>query len=131
MRVSKFLPAIIFITLLCLLYVWQQTEIFRLAYVAQKHESVFQNLLDKNTVLRYNIKSNSSLIRICNKFSTQTDFEMPDNYHLVRLEYYKENLRLAQSQSNKESIISRIFGIKRQAEAKTVKSPNPLMVGSD
>ena len=131
MRVSKFLPAIIFITLLCLLYVWQQTEIFRLAYVAQKHESAFQNLLDKNTVLRYNIKSNSSLIRICNKFSTQTDFEMPDNYHLVRLEYYKENLKLAQSQSNKESIISRIFSIKRQAEAKTVKSPNPLMVGSD
>ena len=129
MRIPKFLAVIFFITLLSLLYVWQQTEIFRLAYAAQKQQTSCQNLLDKNTVLRYNIKRDSSLTRICNKFSQQADFQMPETYQLVRLEYSKGNTVLSESQP-KEGILSRLFGIKRQAEAKTIKSPNPLVVGS-
>jgi len=130
MRIPKFLAAIFFITLLSLLYVWQQTEIFRLAYAAQKQQTSFQNLLDKNTVLRYNIKRDSSLTRLGNKFFQQSDFQMPKTYHLVRLEYSKGNMALSESRPNKEGILSRLFGIKRQAEARTIKSPNPLVVGS-
>ena len=114
------------VTLFSLLYVWQQTEIFRLAYLAQKNESAAQNLLDKNTILRYNIKRNSSLISIGNKFSKTADFQMPDTYQLVRLEYPGEIVKANRPLSNKENIISRLFGIKRQAEAKTVRPPTAL-----
>lgn len=130
MKLPRFLLISLFITSSSLFYVWQQSEIFRFAYIAQKQQTAFQNLLDKNTILRYNINKDSSLTRICGRFSKQADFQMPETYQLVRLEYSQENVRLSESQSKKESMLSRLFGIKRQAEAKTIKSSNPLLVES-
>ena len=126
MRLSKFLSVTALITSFSLLYVWQQTEIFRLAYLSQKKETVAQNLLDKNTVLRYNLKRDSSLISICNKVPEAADFQIPDTYQLVRTGYAGEILEAKGFLSNRENIISLLFGIKRQAEAKTVKSPTTL-----
>ena len=85
MRLSRFLSVIFFITGLCLLHVYQQTEIFRYAYAGQKKLGLMQDLLDKNVVLRYNIEKNTSLVRIGDKISEDKDFEMPDSYRLVRL----------------------------------------------
>ncbi len=126
MRLSGFMCLAVFGTLFSLLYVYQQTEIFRLAYDGQKKVSLVEDLLDKNTILRYNISQNSSLIRIGNKVSSGTDFQMPDTYKLVKLTY-----PLAGSQANKyvikkETVVSRLFGIKRQAEAKTITSSAPF-----
>lgn len=120
MRVSRFLSIIGFITLLSLLYVYQQTEIFRLAYAGQKKESAFTELLDKNTILRYNIGRNASLVHIASKISASADFQMPDSYRLVRLRSSRQGFRLAEESVNKETLLSRLFGIKRQAEAKTI-----------
>lgn len=111
---------ITFITFFSLLYVWQQTEIFRLAYEGQKNFTVFQDLLDKNNLIRYNIKRNASLIRIDNKVSKIADFQMPDNYRLVRLTQPSQNIRVSKYLPKKANIVSRIFSIKRQAEAKTI-----------
>lgn len=119
MRMPKFLSIIISMTILSLLYVHQQTEIFRLAYLGEKKMSVFQDLLDKNTVLRYNIGSSASLTRLGNKVSNGKDFQMPDTYRLVKVARPQE-VRLAQGLTNKENIVSRIFSVKRQAEAKTI-----------
>lgn len=113
-----------FITFFSLIYVWQQTEIFRIAYEGQKNLNVFEDLLDKNTLLRYNIKTKGSLIQLGDKVSEDTDFQMPDTYRLVRLNYANKNLKLAR-QSNKENIFSRFFSIKRQAEAKTISNLRP------
>ena len=120
MRLSKFLSVTSIATLCCLLYVYQQTEVFRLAYLGQKKESSFVDLLDKNAFLRYNIEKNASLIRIGNKVFQASDYQMPDTYRLVRLAQPLENLKLARNKYKKENLLSRIIGIKRQAEARTI-----------
>ena len=64
MKLSKFFSAVVFITSFSVLYVYQQSEIFRLAYLGQKKQSVFTELLDKNTALKYNINKSSSLVKV-------------------------------------------------------------------
>jgi len=120
MRLNKFLSIVVFITFFSVLYVYQQSEIIRLAYAGQKHHVVFQDLLDKNSVLRYNIEKNSSLVNIGNSLSNRSDFQMPDKYQLVKLVPTSEGVTLAEADGNKPGIVSRIFGLNRRAEAKTV-----------
>lgn len=105
-----------------LLYVYQQTEIIRLAYVGQKSQVAFDELLDKNNILRYNIKKNASLVCIGGRVWGGSDFQMPENYQLVRLAPSEEALGIKGNlfSRGKETVLSRVFGIKRQAEAKTV-----------
>ena len=120
MRLNKFLSTVTIITLFSVLYVYQQSEVFRLAYVGQKKQSVFQDSLDKNSVLRYNINQNTSLVYIGNKVLSNTDFQMPDNYRLVRMTLSGEAIATSRTQGGRENMLSRIFGIKRQAEARTI-----------
>jgi len=119
MKLSRLIFIITFTTLFSLLYVWQQTEAFRLAYTGQRSLTAFQDLLDKNTVLRYNIQKNGSLISIGNKVYDSADFQIPGKYQLVRVRSTGKALRVAQRLPNKENMFTRLFGIKRQAEAMT------------
>jgi hypothetical protein len=119
MKLSKFLLIAFFATCFCLLYVYQQTEIFRLAYLGKKQQA-FQDLLDKNSILRYNIKKQASLVSIGNKISGYTDFQIPDTYRLVKLASAEGSLRAQAQPRNKATMLSRIFSIKEQAEAKTI-----------
>lgn len=119
MRLPKFLLSVFFITLCALAYVHQQTAIFKFAYLGQRRLANFEDLLDKNAILRYNIEKNSSLFLIGSRILEHADLEIPNSYHLVRLNP-QEELRLTNRPINKESIFSRILGIKRQAEAKTL-----------
>lgn len=91
-----------------------------MAYVGQKNQACFQDLLDKNTILRYNIERNASLISIGNKISGSKDFQMPDSYRLVKLSATKEGFRINSGNPAKQTLIARIFGIKSQAEAETI-----------
>lgn len=121
MKLSKILSTLFFLTLFSLLYIYLQTEIFRLAYLGQKKQAVFQDLLDKNSVLRYNISQSSSLINIANKLSKESGLEMPGSYRLVRLSGSGEGPKLARQPSNRETFFARVFGVRRQAEARTIK----------
>lgn len=118
MRLNKFLSMVISVTLFSLLYVYQQTEILRNAYVEQKQYVVFQDLLDKNSILRYNIEKNCSLVNIGGSVANHSDFQMPDKYQLVRLVPSRDGVTLARGAVSKETLLSRVFGLKRQAEAK-------------
>jgi hypothetical protein len=120
MKVLKFLLLVSVLTAFIFLYGYQQSEIFRLGYLIDKKQEKFQELLDKNTLLRYNVQKNASLIRLGAKFSGCADFQMPDTYRLVKVVYPAANLKLAGQFAKKESIFVRIFGVKRQAEAKTI-----------
>ncbi len=121
MRLSKFLATVSLVTFISCLYVYQQTEILRLAYLGQKEKTTFEDLLDKNSFLRYNLEKGISLVRIGDRVSQAADFQMPDIYRLVRLAPAQENLKLkAQQGPNRKNIVARLFGVKRQAEAKTV-----------
>jgi len=123
MRLSKFLSSVTIVTLFSLLYVYQQTEVFRLAYVGQKKSAYLADLLDKTNILRYNIDKKASLVEIGSKISGCADFQMPDTYRLVRLSPGQEGLRLEARQNAplRQTVFSRIFGINRQAEAKTIE----------
>jgi hypothetical protein len=120
MKVSTFLMVVTVGTAVAVLYVFQQTEIFRLAYACQKNHAAFQELLDKNTVLRYNIQKSASLIRIGDKVSRQENFQLPDAYRLVKLKCPPTLVRVSQPQPQRETLVYRLFGIKREAEARTL-----------
>jgi len=120
MRLSRFLILVSLVTSFSLLYVYQQSEIFRLAYAGQKRVTRFEDLLDKNAVLKYNIAKNVSLTRIGSKVSADPDFQMPDTYRLVRLMRPLRGIKVNRYVQKKEPLLSRLFGVKRQAEAMTI-----------
>lgn len=120
MKLSKFLSVVGLITAISLLYVYQQTEIFRLAYLAQKQQALFQELLDKNCILRYNMEKGASLINLSSVSGGDSDFEMPDSYRLVRLRNSYQGSKVKIQSSSSQTLLSRLFGIKAQAEAKTI-----------
>ncbi len=102
-------------TVVSLLYVYQQTEIFRLAYVGQKRQVLLDDLLDKNTLLRYNIERQSSIVHIGEKISASADFQMPEAYRYVRVPTPPAGAGPAVGVQ--ETLLSKIFGPKTQAEA--------------
>ncbi len=128
MRLSKFILAAVLITSLSLFYVCQQTEIIRLAYIGQKKLCMFQESLDKNSMLRYNLKRKTSLINIGNRISNSDDFYMPGTYCIVKLAPSKQNGGFANRKADKKiSLVSLIFGIKRQAQAQTLDNKSPFL----
>ena len=120
MKMTKFFSMVVFITSFSVLYVYQQSEIFRLAYLGQKKQATFTELLDKNTALRYNINKSSSLVNIGGRINETREFQMPDNYRFVKFVSSKEGLRLANQNQDRVGFMARIFGLKREAQAKTI-----------
>jgi hypothetical protein len=120
MKLTKFFSAVVFITSFSVLYVYQQSEIFRLAYLGQKKQAVFTELLDKNTALRYNINKSSSLVNIGERISNTGDFAMPDNYRYVKFISTPTGLKVANQNQVREGLLARIFSLKREAQAKTI-----------
>lgn len=120
MRVPKFLLSVSVFTLFVMVYVHQQSAIFRMGYLIDRKQAKFQDLLDKNALLRYNVQRDASLVRIAERLSKCGDFQMPDTYRLVKLELPVENQRLIVQAPKRETLIARIFGVRRQAEAKTI-----------
>jgi len=128
MRLSKFLSIIFSVTLFSLLYVYQQSEIYRLAYAGEKKQIAVDELHNQNCVLKYSIEKNGSLVRIGDKVSEKSDFEMPESYRMMKMYYTGENLSLKVAPKLKETLLSRIFGIKSEAQAKPVTpSIRPLV----
>ena len=123
MRLTKFLSLAFLATSISLLYVWQQTKAVSLAYEGQRKLARFQELLDENSVMRYNLKKNTSLVKLGSRISREGEFEMPNSYCLVKLSKPAEGVKFAKNSASRVlTFASRIFGVKRQAEAKTVNS---------
>ena len=121
MRVARFLWISVFVTSCSLLYVYQQSEIFRLAYLGQKSQSVFNEVLDKNTVLKYNINKGTSLVRLGNKISVSDDFQMPDSCRFVKFISTGGQLKLAQqNKAPSQNLLAKLFSLKREAQANTL-----------
>ncbi|MFA5114506.1 MAG: hypothetical protein WC469_00370 [Candidatus Omnitrophota bacterium] len=106
-------------TFLCVIYVYQQTEIFRFGYLGQKRLNEFRELQDRNATLRYSIEKGASLIRVGDKISSNMDFQMPDSYRLVKLDSNQPTVRGGIFYRT-DALFSRIFGVRREAQAKTV-----------
>lgn len=120
MKLSRFIFIVLFLTIVGLFYVWQQTEIFCLAYKGQKRLSLYQALAEKNAILKYCKQSDISLVRISDRLDGKDKFQIPETYRLVRLVSRQKNIRAKANLSKRENFLSRFFGVKRQAEAKTI-----------
>lgn len=122
MRLPKFLMLVVVLTLLCLGYVWQQTHIVHLAYEGQKRMATFQDLLDENSLLRYNLTRKTSLIAMGERVSLATDFQLPQQYCLVKVDACADQPRAKDGSrlTRQETLLARVFGLKRQAEAKAI-----------
>ena len=118
MKPFKVLLFIFFVTFICLIYVYQQSEIFYLAYLGGKRQVILSDLLDKNNVFRYNINKFSSLTYLDEKILRNVDFELPATKQLVRLRVKEDNSRLAFEK--RPNIILSFFGRARQAQAQTL-----------
>ncbi len=118
--VNKFLSLACILTLFSLLYVYQQTEVFRLAYTGQKKQTACQNVANKNSLLKYNIEKKTSLVHLGNKISESSEFQMPDTCRYVRIPAPRER-QVSQPQAFiRESVFGRLFDIRREAEARTL-----------
>jgi len=121
MKMTKFFTVTVFVTSFCLLYVYQQSEIFRLAYLGSRRQVTYNELFDKNTALSYNIKKSSSLVNIGSRISGTSDFQMPDKYRFVKVVTSKDGgIRPANQNQGKEGLLAAIFSLKREAQAKTI-----------
>jgi len=120
MKMSKFIFVTVFVTSFCVLYVYQQSEIFRLAYLGSKKQNTYNELLDKNTALSYNIKKGSSLVNIGSRINGTSDFQMPDNYRFVKVVTSKDGLRPANQSQARAGLLAGIFSLMREAQAKTI-----------
>ena len=119
MKVHRFLLLSVVSTAFIILYVFQQSEIFRLGYLVDKKQEAFQELLDKNALLRYNVQKNASLIRIGDKLSSSADFQMPNTYRLVKVTVPSGDPGL-NGLVPKENMLARLFGVHAEAQAKTI-----------
>jgi len=120
MKMSRFLSLTVFITSCCVLYVYQQSEIFRLGYLGSRRQTTYNELLDKNTALSYNIQKSSSLVKIGNRISGTNEFQMPDKYRFVKVVTYSDGLKPVHQSQAKVGLLAGIFGVKREAQAKTI-----------
>jgi len=117
MKLAKFLLSLFFITFIALVYVYQQSEIYCLAYAGSKRQAMLANLLDKNNSFRYNINKLSSLTCLDNNILRNVDFEMPAVKQLVRMNVAQDNLRLSKGVKRRPNLVFSFFGRARQAEA--------------
>jgi len=117
---TKFLCVTVFVTSFCVLYVYQQSEIFRLAYLGSKKQSTYNELLDKNTALSYNIKKSSSLVSIGSRINGTADFQMPDKYRFVKVVNSNEGFKPVNQNQARVGLLAGIFSFMREAQAKTI-----------
>ena len=128
MRTSRCILYTALGTVLCLFYVFQQTEIVKLAYNITSAEKVLEASLDKKTSLEYtlsNLESPLSLDK--NLFLKNDGYEMAGKYKLVKVGVpgvVPVRVASAKAPSRgsmlKRLALSTIFASK-QAEAKTLK----------
>ncbi len=120
MRLGKFLIIASTVTLLSLLYVYQQSKIINLAYQEQEKLASLESLSDKNNNLRHNLSCRISLVSIAER-GFDGDFEWPQQKQLVSLSTVQQAPKNNKQIKETENIFTRLFGLKSQAEATPVK----------
>lgn len=94
MRLKYFIIISFSITLLSLIYTWQQVNIIKLAYRENSRSLVYNELLDKNRYLRYNLIKLKSSHHLGNKLlDDKSDFEIPKRSQMLTLVLPKEKAK--------------------------------------
>lgn len=93
MRLRYFIIILFIVTLLSLIYTWQQVNIIKLAYQENNKAAIYKELLDSNHYLRYNLIKLKSSYNLGNKLlDDKTDFEIPKHSQMLTLVLPKQNM---------------------------------------
>ncbi len=126
MRTSRCIFYTMLGTVLCLLYVFQQTEIVKLGYRIRSAEKVLESCLDKKVALEYTLSSLESPVNIDKSLFLKSDgFEMARSFKLVKLDNKRTIDRTRLAKAGRQSIFKRLalstWFTAKSAEAKTIK----------
>lgn len=130
MRTSRWLLYTAVGTLLCLLYVFQQTEIVKLGYRITQAQKALEVCLDRKTRLEYIVSSLESPSSIDKNLLLKNDsYEMPVSYKLVKLAprvkergiFAKSSVPVGISKAAPRRLAFQSLWGPKQAEAKTIK----------
>ena len=127
MKLFKFLRTMVVITLLSLVYINLQMQIFDLAYEGKRKEKEIRRLNDNNSQLTYHILTLKSANHLGDKLLTQdTPMQFLDTSRIVRLETPKSTQRQGKTISpskpeNTLRTLLSLFSLKSQAEAKPIE----------
>jgi hypothetical protein len=124
MKLSRFFGFLIIITIISLLYVQMQVEIFKSAYLANAKESQLRDLLDTKTILVYNIDRLESAQNIGKKIlCSQTELQFTSEEQIASLKLparlaksWKANL-ITRRERPRYNLFAFLFNLGSQAEA--------------
>jgi len=126
MRLAKFLSVVILITLIGLIYVQLQVQIYEYAYKGKRKELAFKELLDRKNNMMYNINSLESVQYLGTRLLSQDELQFAGREQVVKLTVPMQLAETINPESNKieykkTSFLANLFTLKSQAEAKPIK----------
>ena len=127
MKLSKFIMIILFCTIISLIYIQLQIQIFELAYQGKNKEEQLQKIIDVNDRVTYNILTLKSADHLGIKLLKENSkLQFLDQEYIVRLETPSQFLedevlvKSADSEKNTNIFLS-LFSLKSKAEASAIK----------
>ena len=124
MKLTKFLKGMGMITILAVIYINLQVQIYDFAYQAKKKEKDMRRLVDHNGNMTYSILKLKSANHLGVKLLTEnSNMQFMDSNNVIKLETHipikKEQPPAAvENIEKKPNILASIFSLRSQAEAK-------------
>lgn len=127
MRLVKFILIIGLITLIAIIYVQLQVQIYEYAYKGKKKEIAFKELLDRKSNTLYNINSLESIQYLGSRLlSSEYNLQFAGKEQVVKLAVPLQlaetiNPEIRSSENQRTNFLVNLFSLKSQAEAKPIK----------
>ncbi len=127
MKLSKFIMIILFCTIISLIYIQLQIQIFELAYQGKNKEEQLQKIIDVNDRVTYNILTLKSADHLGIKLLKENSkLQFLDQEYIVRLEtpsqFLEDDVLVKSADSEKNTnIFLSLFSLKSKAEASAIK----------
>jgi len=127
MRLVKFIAIVGIITLVALIYVQLQVQIYEYAYNGKRKEVAFKELLDRKNNMMYNINGFESAQYLGSRLLSQDyNLQFAGKEQVVKLTV---PMQLAESinpafnrpENKRTNLLANLFTLKSQAEARPIK----------
>lgn len=119
MIIKRTLKIVAFLVPLAILYVWQNTQTFKLAYEMENKAGAYKELLEKNSLLRYNINVRMSSQEIGESFlSKDNNLKIADSIFVVKAKSKAKETPAIYSKIGRENRLLRFFSPPAEAESR-------------
>jgi len=124
MKLSKLIKMMVFITVLSLVYIHMQMQIFDLAYQGKNKEKFIRQLREVNGNYTYDILKLKSAMNLGDKLLDEnSDLKFLDKTNVVKFQMYEKSVDqrekvLLSKPVQKPNLLLSIFSLSSQAEAR-------------